>query len=123
MIPEPELRLRYPELRLLALFGSRARGDAHGASDWDYGYVADPGFDEDGLRLDLSRSLGTDDIDLVDLTRASGVLRYRAARDGRLVFERDLGEYDRFVLAAVRFWLDVEPVLRASHAALLEQLR
>jgi predicted nucleotidyltransferase len=112
----------FPELRLLLLHGSRARGDAHGRSDWDFGYTAEPGFDELGLRLALSRALGTDDVDLVNLDRASGVLRYRAARDAKPVLERNSGEFEGFALTAIRFWLDVEPILRDAHSELLDRL-
>ena len=76
-------------LRLLALFGSRARGDSHSASDWDFGYLADPAYDVDGLLARLSERLCADRLDLVDLARAGGQLRFRAARDGRVVFARD----------------------------------
>ena len=33
-------------LRLLVLHGSRARDDARKDSDWDFGYLADEGFDQ-----------------------------------------------------------------------------
>jgi len=82
----------FPELRLLLLHGSRARGDAHEQSDWDFAYLAGRQLDELGLRSALSRALGTDRIDLVDLARAGGLVRYRAARDGKLVIERQPGD-------------------------------
>jgi predicted nucleotidyltransferase len=117
-----ELRRRFPQLRMLVMHGSRARGDAHEQSDWDFGYLASAGFDELGLRAALSAALATDAIDLADLDRAGGVLRYAAARDGQPLLEQSPGEFERFSLAAIRFWLDVEPIFRVSHAALLEQL-
>lgn len=40
-------------LRLLVLHGSRARGDHHAHSDWDFAYQAAPGFDVDGLLTSL----------------------------------------------------------------------
>lgn len=117
-----ELRRSFPELRLLVLHGSRARGDAHPSSDWDFAYLADSGLDELGLRAALARQLGTDAIDVADLERAGAVLRYGVARDGQLVLEREAGELERFRLAAIRFWLEIEPVLARSHAAVLERL-
>ena len=122
-LPEAEtLRSLFPQLRLLAMHGSRARGDAHAASDWDFGYLAEPGFDELGLRAALTSVLGTDAVDVVDLARAGAVLRYAVARDGRSLLEQSPGELERFSLAAIRFWLEVEPILRESHGAILEQL-
>lgn len=68
---------------LLVLFGSRARGEERADSDWDLAYrVARGGnesFDPDGLLADLVRVLGSDRIDLVDLSRGSALLRFRIA--------------------------------------------
>lgn len=110
-----------PALRLLLLYGSRARGDAHELSDWDFGFIADPGFDELALEQRIASHLASE-IQLVDLDRASGVLRYQAARDGRVVHDRDGDGYERFWLAAVTFWCDAESILRAGHDATLARL-
>jgi predicted nucleotidyltransferase len=117
-----DLGRRFPELRLLVLHGSRARGEGHSGSDWDFAYLADPGLDVLELRMRLSLALATDEIDLVDLKRASSVLRYRAAGEGKPILERRAGEFERFALAAILFWLDVEPVLRTAHTDLLKRL-
>jgi predicted nucleotidyltransferase len=110
-------------LRLLVLFGSRARGDSHPASDWDFGYLADPAYDVDGLLARLSERLCADRLDLVDLARAGGQLRFRAARDGRVVFARDEDEWERFWLDAVSFWYDAGPVLSEAYDSTLRELR
>lgn len=107
---------------MLVLHGSRARGDAHPGSDWDFAYLADPGFDELGLRATLAQRLSTDAIDVADLDRAGAVLRYGVARDGQRLLEREAGEHERFQLAAIRFWLEIEPILRESHSEVLERL-
>jgi len=49
-------------------------------------------------------------------------VRYRAARDGKVVFERRAGEFERFKLAAIRFWLDAGHVIRAGYADVLGSL-
>ena len=59
---------------------SRARGDGAPDADWDIGIVGP--VDIAGLAADLTAALGTDDVDLVHLDRASALLRFRAARDG-----------------------------------------
>jgi len=106
-------------LRMLVLYGSRARTDARPDSDWDLGYLADGSFDPGALYVDLSRTLNTDAIDLADLERANGLLRYNVASDGRVLFEASPGEWERFWMAAVTFWCDVEPVLRPAYDAVL----
>jgi predicted nucleotidyltransferase len=110
----------YPGLELLVLFGSRARGDAMATSDWDLGYLG--AIDADALLLALVDAAGTERIDLVDLARASGLIRYRAARDGQLLFEGPEGSFERFQLQAVRFWCDVQPILQAGYDDLLARL-
>lgn len=121
-IDSGELQQRFPELQLLILHGSRARGDAHAGSDWDFAYLADPGLDELGLRATLAQALFTDAIDVVDLRRAGAVLRYAAARDAKLVLEREPAALERFRFDAIRFWLEVEPIVTQSQAAVLKAL-
>jgi len=109
-------------LDLLVLFGSRARGEARPDSDWDFGYLADERFDPLDLLPPLVAALGTDRIDLVDLRRAGALLRFRAARDGRPIFEARPGRFEEFQLEAADFWCDVEPVLRRAYGDLLAEL-
>lgn len=105
------------------LFGSRARGDAAANADWDLGYVGTPALDVVGLLTALVDVLGTDRVDLVDLCRASGLLRYAAARDGRVVVEATPGLGDRFRLEAARFWCDASPVLMRGYEDILAGLK
>jgi predicted nucleotidyltransferase len=111
-----------PGLHLLLVFGSRARGDAHDRSDWDFGYLAAESFDPAALLATLVEALACDRVDLVDLNRASGLLRFRAAREGVLVHETEAGAGNRFRVEAARFWHDVEPVLRPAYEQFLQQV-
>ena len=70
----------------------------------------------------LTRTLGTDAVDLVDLSRASALLRFRTARDGIVVLARDPGAFLAFRLEAVRFWCEAGSVLRAARADVLASL-
>ena len=110
---------RHPALDLLVLFGSRARGEARGASDWDFGYLGQPGLDVDLLLADLVTATRSDRVDLVDLDRAGGQLRMRAARDGIALFERRPEAFAGFAFEAASFWCDAEPVLRTAYDRLL----
>ena len=110
------------ELRVLVLFGSRARGEAHAASDWDFGYVADDGYDPRDLLADMVACLGTERVDLVDLRRASGLLRFRAARDGLLIFERRPGLWTGLCEQVALAWCDMELVIRAAAERSLQEL-
>jgi len=127
-LPEAELaaaRLaaaRTPGLRLLAFFGSRAQGRGHSRSDWDFGYLAEAGFEPETLHAALIRAVNTEQVDLVDLATAGGLLRYRAAAQGRPLYEAQPGEFKRFWLQAVDFWCDVESLLRPAYDRVLERL-
>ena len=113
---------RHSAVRLAVLFGSRARGDATAASDWDIGYFADDRLDRERLMVDLVHALNTESVDLVDLERAGGLVRFRAARDGVVVFEALPDAFARFWLEAVTFWCDAGPVIRAGYDDLLAEL-
>jgi predicted nucleotidyltransferase len=110
-------------LELLLLFGSRARGDAGAASDWDCGYQATGEFDVTVFLATIVEIVGSDRVDLVDLRRASGLLRYRAARDGRTLYEARPGIADQFCLEAVRFWCDAAPILERAYDDVLAELK
>jgi predicted nucleotidyltransferase len=109
-------------LTLLVLFGSRARGDAAAHADWDFGFLSDSSVDPLTIMAALAEAVGSERLDLVDLARTSGLLRYRAARDGVLVYEARPGIFDRFRFEAARFWYDAEPVLRPAYDAILDRL-
>jgi len=116
---------RQPGLAMLVLFGSRARHDARPSSDWDFAYTATGGdatVDADQLLAHLNLSLGTDHVDLVNLARAGGLLRFRAARDGVVIYERVPGSFRSFWLEAVDFWCDARPILEPAYEAVLARL-
>jgi hypothetical protein len=92
-------------------------------SDGDLAYLAEPGLDVLGLNLALTTVLGTDLVDLVDLATATGLLRYRATRDGLVLVERGADVLSAFRLEATLFWCDVEPVVRAAQGRVLSALR
>lgn len=109
-----------PGLRLLVVHGSRARASHHDASDWDLAHLGDP--DHLGLLAEVTSALRTDTVDLADLDRASGLLRFRVATDGILAHESPTGAWEAFRLDAATHWYDVEPVVRAAHDDLLADL-
>ena len=111
-----------PGLEVLFLFGSRARGEAHPGSDWDFGYLGSGALDVDGLLSTLIATVKSDRVDLADLRRASGLLRYRVARDGQVVFERTAGLADAFRLEAADFWCDAGELLQRGYDDVLAGL-
>ena len=111
-----------PGLMLLVVFGSRARGDGHDQSDWDFGYIGSATFAPDSLLAALVKAVGTDRVDLVNLTRAGALLRFRAASEGQPLYEARPGRFSRFWLDAVSFWCDAAPLVRAGYESVLAGL-
>lgn len=83
---------RFPELEICALIGSRARGDAHPDSDWDFAiqWAKAPNdtwstlTQTETLRLDLANwlSVPAEGIDLVELPTAGLAMRAAVAEEG-----------------------------------------
>lgn len=117
-----ELARETPGLDLLLLFGSRARGESHPGSDWDFGYLAGPELDPYDLLARLVLLLGTDRIDLVDLNRTNGLLRFRAAAEGQTLFESSDGIFERFAFEAISYWCDMGPIIREGYEEILQGL-
>jgi len=124
-IPVAELATvaaEFPALRFLVLHGSRARGDDHARSDWDFAYLADGPVDELALIGRLVDVVATERVDVVDLSRAGCVIRYKVAQHGKLLFERAPSAFDDFRLEAALYWLDMQDIIRAEQEARLQDL-
>jgi len=97
---------KIPYLKMLVLFGSRARGDIHANSDWDFAALYDEQLREESCRgfawfevpgiIGQVFSLNSDKIDVVELHRASSLIAHFIARDGKLLYEKKPGEFDKF---------------------------
>lgn len=87
---------KYPEVKLVYLFGSRATGKIGPLSDYDFAIHLD---EKDAkrrfkLRLiltgEVTRVLKTDDVDLCILNDLqSPGIRYYIVKDGKVIFERE----------------------------------
>lgn len=78
-------------VRLIVLFGSRARGHARGGSDYDVAYLAERSLsiaEQGNLAEAIAAVLGTneDAIDAVDANEASPLLQFQIAKHGKLLY-------------------------------------
>jgi hypothetical protein len=104
----PQIVEQVPYLKLLILFGSRARGDHFPSSDWDFALLFDeelrqqyePGKGWNCYRswgvLQNTLGLGDDEMDWIDLKDASELLAHAIARDGVVLYERESGLFEQF---------------------------
>jgi predicted nucleotidyltransferase len=104
----PELLEQVPYLKLLVLFGSRARGNYQSSSDWDFAmlfdeelrqqYEAKGGWDRYRSWAILQKllDLGDDEMDWVDLKDASEILAHSISRDGIVLYSADPEVFPNF---------------------------
>ncbi len=104
----PQILEQVPYLKLLVLFGSRARGDHFPSSDWDFALLFDeelrqqyePGGGWNCYRswsvLQRIFGLGDDEMDWIDLKNASDLLAHGIARDGVAIYESEPGLFEQF---------------------------
>jgi len=95
---------RRADVRLLVLFGSRARGLARPSSDIDVGVLVDGAFEAVGK--EIVRLLSTDRVDVANLRRVTPLLAMAIAKEGKPVYERDPGEFASFASLALRRYND-----------------
>ncbi|MFG0316035.1 MAG: nucleotidyltransferase domain-containing protein [Planctomycetota bacterium JB042] len=110
-----------PEIGLVVLFGSRARGTAHGGSDVDLGVLSDG--EVFPLEGEVMHRLGTGRVDLVDLRRVSPLLAMAVAREGIPLYEDAPGRFASFAGLALRRYNDTARFRRLRHRRLREYLR
>jgi uncharacterized protein YutE (UPF0331/DUF86 family)/predicted nucleotidyltransferase len=113
-----------PPLRLALMFGSMATSTGTSESDLDLAIA--PLHPDLSLRdeLDLQRRLtevSGREVDLVRLDKASCLVRWQVARDGRVLVEAGPFEAARFLASAASDYLDFEPSF--ARAAALFQAR
>jgi len=84
-----------PSLKMLILFGSRARGNPHSNSDWDFAFLRDSDqqnvlFNAEiyAILADLFR-INDDKIDAINLAKCPPLMAHAIAQDGKLLYERD----------------------------------
>ncbi len=93
-------------LRLILLFGSVATGGTHRRSDIDLAFLFTTPADVLALTNTVVRLLGTDNIDVVDLRRASPLLKFSAVKHGKVLYEKTPGDFPAFYSLAFRMYDD-----------------
>ena len=115
---------RLPYLKFLVLFGSRARGDAYERSDWDFAILCDEearkkaiadqpyGFLAVHNAIEDCFEISGERMDVVDVMRCSTLIAHYVARDGQLLYERDIGTFEQFAKQALMSDLELKVLQR-----------
>ena len=110
-------------LRLVLLFGSAVSGKIHRKSDIDLAFLFDKPVDILALTNRVIRLLHTDNVDVVDLRRASPLLKYSAVRHGKPLYEREHGIFNEFYSLAFRMYVDTKKLRDAQEVAIKQFLK
>jgi predicted nucleotidyltransferase len=108
--------------RLVVVFGSVARGEARPWSDVDIAIEGLAFWEGQTLGIAIGRALGREP-HVVDLAEASDHLRYRIAREGVLLYEREADAWPRFRAGASLRWFDLAPIVERCAEGVRQRLR
>jgi predicted nucleotidyltransferase len=110
-------------LRLILLFGSIVTGKVHKRSDIDLAFLFDKPVDILALTNRVNRLLHADNVDVVDLRRASPLLKYSAVRHGKPLYERKQGIFNEFYSLAFRMYVDTKKLRDAQAVSIKRFLK
>jgi predicted nucleotidyltransferase len=124
----PKILEQLPYLKLLILFGSRARGDNDATSDWDFAVLYDEEmrkrYEQSGW--DCYRGWGvleqalklSEAIDFIVLNDCSDILAHTVARNGKLIYEQTPGEFEAFRQRALKSAAELKRIHREEREKL-----
>lgn len=101
-------------LQFILLFGSHASEKTHKQSDIDVAVLFDRPVDVLALTNKVIKLLHTSNVDVVDLSRASPLLKFSAAKNGTLIYEREVGVFNHFYSLAFRIYADTKMLREAQ---------
>ena len=110
-------------VELAYLFGSRARGKGSFLSDFDFAILASDGGFEEYYRFlhDLSIVMNGSRVDVVMLKDAPLELRYRAVKEGILLYQKNRYIKVEFEGVTLSRYFDFLPVLRSQRKEILKE--
>jgi predicted nucleotidyltransferase len=106
-------------LKLLLLFGSRAKDEKyiHKDSDFDVAYLSEKDLDikqEIELNCDLIDAFGSDKVDLVDIKRVNPFLRNEIAKNSKLFYGKKI-DYLEFKAFAFKDYISHKPLFELQN--------
>ncbi len=118
------VREAVPDAVAAYLFGSHAAGAARSESDVDLAVLLPGGrtLSSEALwdaRESISKALGAEKVDLVDLRAASTVMRVQVVSTGRVLFEADRTARERFEMHTYSAYA----LLNEERSAILDGIR
>lgn len=93
-------------LSLVLLFGSQATGRSHPKSDVDIAVLSRHPINRARVAMDLDEIFERDDVEVVDLSIASPTLMHAVVKEGKSLYENELGAFFRWKLYAIKVWME-----------------
>lgn len=99
-------------LELLVFIGSYGTNEyIPRESDMDIAFLSNSPLNESqtlNLLNEVSSLIKCSNLDLINLTFASGLLKYKVAAAGRLIYEKKQGLFERYKLYCYRYYYDTK---------------
>jgi len=111
------------DLLLVLLFGSSVSGKIHKGSDIDLAFLSDTPVDILNITNKVINLLHANNIDLVDLSRASPLLKFSAAKNGKVLYEKRPGIFNEFYSLAFRMYVDTKKLRDARKTYIKNSLK
>ncbi len=108
-----EIAKKY-DMEFMVYFGSYQTKFYNKNSDIDIGILSSRCLDTDKLMKLLEELIifhRKSEIDLVDLRSAEPILRYEIAKDGKLLYEREEGLFERYRLFYIKRFYELTPLI------------
>lgn len=102
-------------LELILLFGSRVKGRIHKESDFDLAYVSGKKLDfeqEYHLNYEFTKVFKYDQVDTVDIKKASPLLLNQIFKDHQILFCLDIKTYHRYKIYSVKCYIEATPLFK-----------
>jgi len=119
-----ELALRH-KLVLIILFGSQSRNETHSESDIDIAYIPQNAIsieDEVNINYRLTLILGSNDVDTLNMHRASPLLLKQIFEKPVVLYQKTGQEFPRYEMYSMRSYSDAMPLFEMHRNELNEFL-
>lgn len=95
-------------IEFVVLFGSQATGRTHSKSDIDIAVISKNKLDIPHLMSEMSEIFKKEDVQVVDLAKASPTLMYAVIKEGKALYENHQYAFVNWKLYAIKIWMDTK---------------
>lgn len=123
--PVKKIAQKY-NLELILLFGSQVSGTVHKESDFDLAYLGEKDLnlkEEAKLIIGLSLIFKSENIDLVNLRKASPLLLYAVTSNCRVIYEKNPLVFSKIRAYAFKKYVESQPLYEEKFRRVLARIK